>query len=45
MAHERLITKLKNQSELTQRTYSGGKKAGGLTTDEDVDGRDRLGSA
>jgi len=43
MAHVRLITKLKNQSEFTQRIYPGGKKAGGLATDEGVDGRGRLG--
>jgi hypothetical protein len=38
MAHVRLITKLKNQSEFTQRAYPGGEKVGGLNTGEGVDG-------
>src|SRR6266851_599980 len=41
MAHVRLITKLKNQSEFTKIAYVGGEKVGWVTTD----GRDTLVSA
>jgi hypothetical protein len=38
MAPERLIAKLKNQSEFTQRAYLGGENAGGLAKGDGIDG-------
>jgi hypothetical protein len=45
MAHVRLMTKLRNQSEFTQRAYVGGENAGGLAIVDGFDGLDALGSA
>ena len=45
IAHERLITKLKNQSEFTQTAYLGGENAGGVATVDGVDRRGAFGSA
>jgi hypothetical protein len=39
------MTKLKNQSELTQMEYLGGENGGGLATGEGVDVRVAFGSA
>jgi hypothetical protein len=46
-AHERLINKLKNQSEFTQTAYVGGEKGVGMATVEgmDVRGNVKFGSA
>ena len=45
IAHERLMTKLKNQSEFTHTAYLGGENAGGVATVDAVDGRGTFGSA
>jgi len=45
IAHERLMTKLKDQSEFTQTAYLGGENAGGVATADGVDGRGTFGSA
>jgi hypothetical protein len=45
IAHERLITKLKNQSEFTQIAYFAGENAGGSIMGEGLSGRDALGLA
>ena len=44
IAHERLITKLKNQNVFAQTAYLGGMNAGGLERVEDTDGDVTLGS-
>ena len=38
VAHERLIARLKNQSEFTQMAYLGGENAGGSAKADGIDG-------